>query len=89
MTEQQAWEKRKEEAKEAGTSNSVGNWRAAFTPSAQFLRCWKAWLVVGLGEVKRCAPNRQWTLNWDAIEDNILVGSCPRSASDVVRLRIK
>lgn len=28
MTEQQAWEKRKEEAKEAGTSNGTGNWCA-------------------------------------------------------------
>lgn len=27
-----------------------------------------------------------WTLNWDRINDNIIVGSCPRSPSDVDRL---
>ena len=26
-----------------------------------------------------------WTLNWDAIRDDIVVGSCPRSAEDIVR----
>eukprot|EP00976_Prorocentrum_cordatum_P111005 1195300-Prorocentrum_minimum.AAC.4 len=29
---------------------------------------------------------RKWTLNWNEIEDLILVGSCPRSPSDVDRL---
>ena len=28
---------------------------------------------------------RRWTLNWDPVLDNVLVGSCPRSAEDVVR----
>ncbi len=32
---------------------------------------------------------RRWTLNWDKIEDNIIVGSCPRSPSDVVRPRVR
>ena len=27
---------------------------------------------------------RQWTLNWNEIDDKILVGSCPRSTKDVV-----
>lgn len=27
----------------------------------------------------------RWTLNWDTINDNIVVGSCPRSTSDIVR----
>lgn len=27
----------------------------------------------------------RWTLNWDTINDNIVVGSCPRSSQDIVR----
>lgn len=27
----------------------------------------------------------QWTLNWNSINDNIVVGSCPRSTQDIVR----
>lgn len=40
--------------------------------------------------VSRCMPSlificcRQWTLNWNEIDDKILVGSCPRSTKDVV-----
>lgn len=29
---------------------------------------------------------RRWTLNWDDISPDIVVGSCPRSPADVVRL---
>jgi len=54
VSEEDAWKKRQEEAKEAGTSNAIGEWK--------------------------------WTLNWDAIDDNIIVGSCPRSVEDVDRL---
>jgi hypothetical protein len=28
---------------------------------------------------------RQWSLNWNEIDDKILIGSCPRSTQDVVR----
>jgi hypothetical protein len=28
----------------------------------------------------------EWTLNWDAITDKILVGSCPRSPDDINRM---
>lgn len=27
----------------------------------------------------------RWTLNWNTINDNIVVGSCPRSTQDIVR----
>jgi hypothetical protein len=27
---------------------------------------------------------RRWTLNWDEVREDILVGSCPRSVEDVV-----
>lgn len=26
-----------------------------------------------------------WSLNWDAVRDDVIVGSCPRSADDIVR----
>eukprot|EP00892_Ulva_mutabilis_P000334 jgi/Ulvmu1/10300/UM060_0102.1 len=29
----------------------------------------------------------RWTLNWNTINDNIVVGSCPRSTQDIVTLR--
>lgn len=28
---------------------------------------------------------RKWTLNWDYVTDDIIVGSCPRSPEDLVR----
>lgn len=30
------------------------------------------------------ADSWRWTLNWDDINDNIVVGSCPRSTQDIV-----
>ena len=29
---------------------------------------------------------RRWSLNWDTITPEIVVGSCPRSASDIDRM---
>lgn len=38
-------------------------------------------------ETKDASPfTWQWTLNWDTVTPNVLVGSCPRSPSDIDRL---
>ena len=34
----------------------------------------------------RLALRRRWSLNWDQINSQIVVGSCPRSASDIDRM---
>lgn len=34
----------------------------------------------------RLSSRRRWSLNWDQINSHIVVGSCPRSASDIDRM---
>ena len=37
-------------------------------------------------EPKEYCLFRRWSLNWDQITPEIVVGSCPRSASDIDRI---
>lgn len=57
LSEEDAWKKRAQEAKDAGVSQVGGSW--------------------------------SWTLNWNTINDEIVVGSCPRSDEDVERIALE
>ncbi len=44
-------------------------------------------MTVQNATAQQCAVRcRRWSLNWDTITSEIVVGSCPRSASDIDRM---
>jgi hypothetical protein len=81
---------------ESGRSGSVDSWCVANVCWLNIEFQPRAWMAdVGANAQRdfgfyrfpqrEVVAYRKWTLNWDEITPNIIVGSCPRSTQDVVR----